>query len=153
MCNQNRHKLKGAKKIFFSFFFSLIYYIIRKRKSTVSRGHATFLLFAKAYTREVEVECLKMIDDNTINMQICHGGDQLRPVLVPSSYLNQHADSDIISFLNAVFTPSSPSKDDNRNFSYENLSTEEIFKKNKEIYGTLQRGRLCKRLHQFDQTA
>jgi hypothetical protein len=57
------------------------------------------------------------------HMQICHGGDQLRPVLMPSAYLNQHADSDILSFLNAVFTPNSPLKDGDRNFSYETLSS------------------------------
>jgi hypothetical protein len=76
-----------------------------------------------------------MINDNTINMQICHGGDQLRPVLMPSAYLNQHADSDILSFLNAVFTPNSPLKDDDRNFSYETLTIEEIFKKTKKYMG------------------
>jgi hypothetical protein len=44
-------------------------------------------------------------------------------------------DHEILSFLNVVFTPDSPAKDDKRTFSFESLSLEEIYKLTRSYIG------------------
>ncbi|KAG1145930.1 hypothetical protein G6F36_015086 [Rhizopus arrhizus] len=55
--------------------------------SNITRGQAACILLSKEYN---EKECLEQIENNPLEMYICHYGDPHHLLLIPTVYVNQH---------------------------------------------------------------